>query len=263
MSTQPARGHDRHSGDDLPAGVDGDRLAAVLRAAAAPAHPGELAGEDAALAAFRVAAETEPSQPSMVRTVLAKVLTIKAVVLLAVAGSAGIVVAATGGVLPTPWSAPPPVEQSSTPVPAPTTVDTGSPTPTEKPTTPPETTAPGTPPIVELCHRYAAHDHPGKALNDPAFGPLVAAAGNKGKVADYCAEHVTQPPRPDGDKPAPGGDAPGKGKPTDKPGKEPGKSGDNPPKPPKPSEPGKNGNGRNPATPTAPGHHAGPPAQGG
>lgn len=239
MSTQPGRGDNRHP--DLE--VDSDRLAAVLRAAAAPAHPGELAGEEAALVAFRAAAETAPGPPSLWRTVLAKVLTVKAVIALTVAGSAGVVVAATGGVLPTPWSADPPAEQSSTAAPAP------PPAPTARTTEPgsPETTAPETPSIAELCERYASHENPEKALTDPAFRPLVTAAGKKDKVTDYCAVHTSQSPRT--------GESPdkGKGKPDDK-----GKPGT------KPEKTGGNGNGRQPTEggrPPAPGG-AVPPGRG-
>ncbi|MBB4905896.1 hypothetical protein [Actinophytocola algeriensis] len=294
MSTKPARGNDRQPGGDLPTGLDSDRLAAVLRAAAAPAHPGELAGEEAALAAFRVAAATVPSRPSMLRTVLAKVLTVKAVILLAVAGSAGIVVAATGGVLPTPWSAAPPAAESSTAAPAPTSADRSTEAGAPRPA---ESSAPNASPVTELCQRYAAHDQQGKAkaLNDPAFGPLVAAAGGKGKVADYCATHSKQPPKPgkptSNGKPEPGSEPENgkpenngrpeeKGKPEDRPGKEPEQTGDHG-KPTETNQPRKTGNGEadnprrsatTPARPPTPGHpahgvatprDAGPPSQGG
>jgi hypothetical protein len=66
-------------------------LDAVLRAASAPGHPEELAGERAALAAFQVA---EPRR----RSLLARVLTVKALVIGGVALSTGTVLAVAGGV---------------------------------------------------------------------------------------------------------------------------------------------------------------------
>jgi hypothetical protein len=282
MSRQPARGDNRHPDGDLAPGADSERLAAVLRAAAAPAHPDELAGEEAAMAAFRTAADTAPGRPSLVRTVLAKVLTVKAVIVLAVAGSAGVVVAATGGVLPTPWSAGPPTEQSGTATP-------GSADRTTEPRRP-GSSAPETPSITELCERYASHEHPEKALNDPAFRPLVAAAGKKDKVPDYCAAHASQSPKP-GDKGKPGDsgngrpDEPGEpgktgepeDKPGDKPGKEPTQPGGNgrPAQTHEPEKPGDNGQGTNPRRSPEPSVHpphpggaapdsgAGPPSHGG
>ena len=74
-------------------------LDAVLRAAAAPAHPEELAGLDAAVAAFRAAA---PQPVARRRSLLARVLTVKALVVGAVAASTGVVLAAASGVLPLP-----------------------------------------------------------------------------------------------------------------------------------------------------------------
>lgn len=228
MSTRPPRDDDQPS--EFAAGEIDDRLAAVLRAASAPAHPGELAGEEAAVAAFR-AAEAAPRQRSPLRAVLAKVLTVKAVIALAVAGSAGIVVAATGGVLPAPWSAGVPAEQqrTSTPVPAPTSAE---PTTRTSSAAPPASRTPATPAILELCRKYAAHSRPDEVLSTPPFRPLVAAAGGADTVADYCAAQPRQPSRPD-DKGKPGktGDKgkPDKGKPahTGKPTAKPPKPGGN------------------------------------
>lgn len=87
MSTH-ARGADQHA--------DG-RLDAVLRAAAAPADPAELAGEQEAVAAFRAAAAAAPR-----RSMLARILTVKVLVIGSVAASTGVVLAVSG-VLPQPW----------------------------------------------------------------------------------------------------------------------------------------------------------------
>lgn len=82
MSTY-ARGNDPH-----------EPLDAVLRAASAPGHPEELAGEQAAVTAFRTAAAGARR-----RSILARVLTVKALIVGTVAASTGVVLATTG-VLP-------------------------------------------------------------------------------------------------------------------------------------------------------------------
>ncbi len=166
-----------------PTGED-DLLAGVLRAAAAPAHPGELAGEEAAVAAFRAATarvETAPARPSALRRVVAKALTVKAAVAVAVVGSAGVVLAASGGVLPTPWSTVPPVEQTQTP----TSTAPAVPGPSAR--TGPHATTPA-PAVVDLCEAYAESD--GKHRADPKFGPLIDAAGGADGVTEYCATHA-------------------------------------------------------------------------
>jgi hypothetical protein len=45
------------------------------------------------------------------------------------------------------------------------------------------------PSLVGLCRAYAAGvaDNPGKALENPAFGALIAAAGSKANVEAFCA----------------------------------------------------------------------------
>jgi hypothetical protein len=124
-------------------------LSGVLRAATAPAHPEELAGEQAAVAAFRDA------QPAPRRSLLARILTVKAVVIAAAAVSTGVVVAATGGGLPWP-STPtrPPAESPATQEPAsvpavtqpagpPSTTSTTSTQEPPGPETPPSTAVPG------------------------------------------------------------------------------------------------------------------------
>jgi len=68
-------------------------LDAVLRAASVPGYPEELAGERAAMAAFRAAAPA-PRR----RSLLARVLTVKALVIGGVTLSTGTVLAVAGGV---------------------------------------------------------------------------------------------------------------------------------------------------------------------
>jgi hypothetical protein len=69
-------------------------LEVVLRAVTAPGHPEELRGEHVAVAAYLAA------PPRRERSLLARVLTVKVLVVGAVAASTGVVLAAAGGVLP-------------------------------------------------------------------------------------------------------------------------------------------------------------------
>lgn len=89
-------------------------LDAVLRAATVPGHPEELAGEEKAMAAFRAVV------PAPRRSLFARVLTVKVLIIGAVATSTGVVLAAAGGVIPilreTPvveTPAPPPADRPS------------------------------------------------------------------------------------------------------------------------------------------------------
>jgi hypothetical protein len=76
-----------------------DPLTAFLAAAAAPAHEDELAGEEAAVAAFRRARLASPSRR---RPMFARLLTVKAAVALGLATTAigGVALAAASGTLP-------------------------------------------------------------------------------------------------------------------------------------------------------------------
>lgn len=93
-------------------------LAAMLRAATAPAHFEELLDEGLVAAAFRAAAV--PRQ----RSILTKGLFAKVAILLAATGSTGVVLAASSGALP--WSeesvVPPPASTTSVPASMPPSV---------------------------------------------------------------------------------------------------------------------------------------------
>ncbi|MEU4781891.1 hypothetical protein [Micromonospora sp. NPDC023633] len=199
-----------------------DPLARLLSAAAVPARPGELAGEEDALAAFRAAraagpaAETVP--PPRRRRFTAG----------AVAWGAGIAVTATAGAA---FAAvtldraddpvPPPRPATPTPAtPAPGTTEperdgptaaTGghpsgsAPHPSAAPTSGapvPGATAgdsrrtpePRTEELRGLCQAYLAR-RPAqreKALDNPAFAQLVTAAGGRERVGDFCGELVPE-----------------------------------------------------------------------
>ncbi len=185
MSTHQPRRIDRDTAEHLLAGVPAVRhrvgpLGAYLAAAAAPGQPQELAGGPQAMAAFQ-AAHLQPAaqqrRTSMIKTWVAKLLTVKAAALLAATAAGGMALAATTGALPNPLA------------------DTLSPAhATGRPTTTPS--HPGGRPsvmpsasLLGLCHAYTAGagaDH-GKALADPAFTDLVTAAGGTAKVTTFCA----------------------------------------------------------------------------
>src|SRR5262245_39109641 len=80
-----------------------DPLAQLLAAAATPARPDELAGEEAAVTAFRAANLARPPQSrrrSMLSTALAKLATAKAAVAVVAVSGGGIALAAGSGHLP-------------------------------------------------------------------------------------------------------------------------------------------------------------------
>jgi|tagenome__1003787_1003787.scaffolds.fasta_scaffold20966226_3 hypothetical protein len=168
-------------------------LAALLHAATAPAHPAELAGERAALTAFEAAAQLDPvpspRRQNVLKSTLAKILTVKAAIILAAtAGTTGVVLASTTGALQA-TEAPEPVGPQHTVHSAPHTThkpsDTGKPAETGKPN---GATATPDPSTAGLCNAYEAHrdDNPGKALDNPAFTALITAAGGKDNVDEYC-----------------------------------------------------------------------------
>ncbi|MER7459583.1 hypothetical protein [Micromonospora sp. NPDC126480] len=230
----------RHGGAELDRLLDAgagvpptgaDPVARLLSAAAAPARPDELAGEEAALAAFRAArvAPVRPAEPPRRRRPIRAG---------AVAWAAGIAVTATAGVafaaatidrpgLPIPPRPVTPAPLTSDSAPASPTRPGGdgtSGTPSGGPTSsgPGSTTgAPsaGTPttgapspssagPSQRLaghCKAYLAKSpaQREKALDKPAFADLVTAAGGRDRVTTYCTELVGEPAPPATGKPEP------------------------------------------------------------
>jgi hypothetical protein len=161
-----------------------ERLALLLAEMRAPATQEDLAGETAALAAYRaanLAPVRQPRRRSMLKTALAKLLTVKAAAAAAVAITAtgGVALAASAGVLPNPAS------DRGAPAARPSAHATGKPATAgaEK-----AGSAAPSPSLVGLCRAYAADagDNPGKALENPAFQALITAAGSKDDVAGYC-----------------------------------------------------------------------------
>ena len=182
-----------------PAGPDLRGLGRLLSAAAAPARPGELAGERAAVEGFRRAYRRPPERRrrrvavALWRTAVVKAAT--GAVVLFVGGTA--LAAGTG-------SLPDPAQQSAHDllgVPAPRHHEPGgliggghrdgtptSPGPATRTFTPTGSTpsVPASPDLAQLCRTYlaavAAHREPDPAVRQQ----LTAAAGKPNKIAPYC-----------------------------------------------------------------------------
>lgn len=180
---------DRDIAARLVDGREAGPVAVLLRAAAAPAHAEELAGENAAVAAFRSAAlAPAPARPSAFRRTLTKALVVKGVLALAIAGSTGVVLAASEGALPVPWSdRPDHAPGNGTTVTTTTTPKPGNPAPNA-----PESgvddgkryAATPDPSIAGLCDAYTSGGD--KNLDNPAFGALADAAGGPDRIPEYC-----------------------------------------------------------------------------
>ncbi|SBT39961.1 hypothetical protein [Micromonospora auratinigra] len=189
-------------------GPDADPLARLLAAASAPAGPGELSGEEQALAAFRAArAHPAPAAASAPRRRL-RVGVAAWVAGLAATATAGVAFAAVR-IDRSEQPAPPPAPTSAassgpagsrTPGPsADPTAATGTPAPTASPG---QTGGPGRPAKVQqltgLCRAYLAKSdrQRARALETPAYADLVAAAGGAGQVEAYCLRLVPPAGKP-------------------------------------------------------------------
>ncbi|MFE9693560.1 hypothetical protein [Micromonospora sp. NPDC005806] len=184
-----------------------DPLAHLLAAAAAPADPGELAGEEHALAAFRVARANAASVPA--RAPRRRRLRVGVT-----AWAAGLAATATAGAafaavsLDRPEQPAPPLAPTSagntggSSAASPTgsagdspTSGTAGPAPSTG-VAPTGTGGPGQPAKAEqltgLCRAYLAKsdEQRVKALEAPAFADLVAAAGGAEQVETYCLRLV-------------------------------------------------------------------------
>lgn len=261
MSAHRSRRIDRRTAEHLLRGepvraqaAGSDAVRDLLAAASAPARTGELAREQAALAAFRAAHLTSVPQPRrgsmLIKTALAKLLTVKiAATAVTAVAAGGIAVAAATGNLPTQHgdgrTGPPTSTVSATTDQATHTSQAGSNGASDAA----DTNATGnhatdksngdkangdknaggsgvpSPSLVGLCQAYTARAaaEQGKALENPAFTVLVTTAGGKDKVPAYCADLLgTQPGQssaahPTG-KPTTHSTGPGQAHPTGKPG---------------------------------------------
>ncbi|WP_131784667.1 hypothetical protein [Protofrankia symbiont of Coriaria ruscifolia] len=198
MSTYRPRRIDRDDAERMLRGgpvapqAGSDPLADLLAAVTAPARADELAGEEAAVTAFREARlvpVTQLRREPMIKTALAKLLTVKiAVAAIAATTVGGVAVAATTGVLPSPGE-----HEASTGI-----TTSASAQATDPSAHVPAAGAVAPASLPALCHTYtaAAAEHPdnqGKALDDPAFPWLITAAGGRDKVATYCGEILKVP----------------------------------------------------------------------
>jgi hypothetical protein len=187
----------RHSRADLEHLLDGqpprhDALAQLLTAALPSPDVVDIAGMDAALAAFTGVSLVPPfpaeRSPSMMKTLAAKAMAAKLAIVGGVAAAAsvgGVAFAASTGHLPSPLphsthAAP----SASAHVPANGTesaATSGSASSKPHPSTTPS------PSLVGLCHSWLARPHTnGSADTNPAFTVLVTAAGGTASVNSYC-----------------------------------------------------------------------------
>ncbi|GGO28574.1 hypothetical protein [Micromonospora parathelypteridis] len=199
-------------------------VAGLLAAAAGPIRPGELVGEEAALAAFRAARENPapsvPHRPRRRRLTTGAVAWIGAVAATATAGAAFAAVT-TRDWAPDPV---PPAPTSTSPTPDTGASTSGDPRRSPSPGTPspgtpsqgppsPGMPPPGTPPahtppegqLHGLCRAWQAKkpEQREKALRTPAFKRLVTAAGSADQVEAYCQRLVPEPKPSESVKPKP------------------------------------------------------------
>src|SRR5262249_54789775 len=115
----------------------------------------------------------------MIKTALAKLLTVKAGALVLAAGAGGAALAASTGAIPNPLSDDKPTAASS--------AAHGNPDKSKDPDSHDPHGSPS-PSLVGLCHAFTAGagaEH-GKALENPAFTVLITTAGGKDKAEAYC-----------------------------------------------------------------------------
>ncbi|MEV4541966.1 hypothetical protein [Micromonospora echinaurantiaca] len=173
-------------------------LVLLLTAVRATARDGELAGEGSAVHAYRRALAGAPldlpAGPRQRFTLTA--FGVRALVAgVALAATGGVAFAAANGSLPNPLRAPAP---ASAPPTAPWPPSTSPGQPAGPSTSPSGAGDHGTTPtasLTGLCRAYReVTDNPGRALENPAFAPLVDAAGGRNRVDDYCDRALGDPP---------------------------------------------------------------------
>ncbi|MEV1320720.1 hypothetical protein AB0J14_32105 [Micromonospora arborensis] len=205
-------------------GAPAEPVAGLLAAAAGPTRPGELAGEEAALAAFRAAradpAPTVPPRPRRRRLTTGAVAWIGAVAATATAGAAFAAVTtrdwAPDPVPPAPPGTSPTSDKGATTPGEPSrSASPGAPSPGTPSDVPPSpgTPPPGTPPahtpaegqLQGLCRGWQAKkpEQRERALRTVAFEKLVTAAGSADRVEAYCQRLVPEPTPSEPVKPTP------------------------------------------------------------
>jgi|RhiMetdeSRZDD1v2_1073273.scaffolds.fasta_scaffold52492_2 hypothetical protein len=203
-SQVPRRAPDRRRRNGGPGHGLGD-VDALIAAATDRAHPRELAGEEAAVAAFREmhrrSAGSAPSNRRSVRVprLVAGSLTAKIALSLGVLSLGGIAFAAETGSLPT--SAQSAAHQVFRAVGVPDADQRASEHASDNGGQPTQTHSGGqqagaaSPAITGLCRAYASGDKKdhGKALDSTAFQALATAAGGEGKIEAFCAGVLASP----------------------------------------------------------------------
>ena len=171
-------------------------LVSVLAAAKAPGRDGELAREQMAVAEFRAAHRASVCQPrrrSMIKSAVAKLLTVKVAALAAtVVGVGGVALAASTGTIPSPMHATNPSASHS---------QAANAQPSGRPADRPDRSAvpSGYPPgLYWLCKDYIGRDadHRGKALGEEKFRELAAHAGGQDpeKADKFCDKLLNDQP---------------------------------------------------------------------
>jgi hypothetical protein len=195
------------------------RLEWIIAAGRAPGHPGELAGEDAAVAAFRAASRTRAvgvaARPAPARRLVARMAAVKIAAVVAVLAVGGVGVAAATGTIdprsllreapaPTATMGPSAGRTGATTSPPGQTSAPATDTPSGSATTSAGPSAAG---LADLCRDLVGLP-PGQArklLADPPHDALAERAGGVDEVAGYCATLLgtaSGPPAPDKSKPS-------------------------------------------------------------
>jgi hypothetical protein len=183
-----------HGGGDHP-------LASLLAAAKAPGRERELASEEMAVAAFQAAHRASvplPQRRSMIKSVVAKLLTVKVAALAAtVAGVGGVALAASTGTLPGALNANKPSASHSpaTDKGQPSGHPSGGPADRRDPAAVPSGFPPG---LYWLCNDYIGRDaeNRGKALAESKFRDLAKQAGgqDRDKADKFCDKLLNSSP---------------------------------------------------------------------
>ncbi|MEV4659531.1 hypothetical protein [Micromonospora sp. NPDC049301] len=205
---QAAATRDRAGTPADPDVTGADPLARLLAAAAGPVRPGELAGEEAALAGFRVAranpAPTVARRPHRRRLTTGAVAWMGALAATATAGAAFAAVRLDRAPDPAPVTpsspSPAPSDVEATPsaghTATPSRSTAGTPSATSTPSAIGTPSAGAAPPgqLRGLCRAWQAKkpEQREKALRTPAFERLVTAAGSAGEVEAYCQRLVPE-----------------------------------------------------------------------
>ncbi|GAB3069999.1 hypothetical protein [Micromonospora schwarzwaldensis] len=190
--------------------TDADPLTRLLAAATAPATPGELDGEERALAAFRAARATPavvaPAPASRPRRRLRVVAALSGLAATAVAGVAFAAVRLDRSpapvVPPTPTTADPAPTAAVPSRSAPTGSSGATSGAASSPVTPSGSRSAVPPPVdgalVGHCRAWLAKPERqrARALTTPGFADLVAAAGGPERVESYCRTLVPAAPSP-------------------------------------------------------------------